>query len=108
MSDFIRREDAYREIMECLKNSDMPEEWENGMHRAGMIIEEDVPSADAVEVRHAEWQLIHKDKNFVKDIYQCSECRFLVTGTQEIAYVYCPNCGARMYHVCYCSYGERK
>ena len=51
---------------------------------------------DAVEVRHAEWQLIHRDKNFIKDIYQCSECRFLVTGTQEIAYDYCPYCGARM------------
>ena len=56
----------------------------------------DLPAVDAVEVRHAEWQLIHKDKNFIKDIYQCSGCRFLVTGTQEIAYDYCPYCGARM------------
>lgn len=56
----------------------------------------DLPSADVVEARHAEWQLIHRDKDFYKDIYKCSKCRFLATGTQEWAYVYCPNCGARM------------
>lgn len=50
MSDYIKREDAYREIMECFKNSEMPEEWENGMHSAGMIIEQDVPSADVIEI----------------------------------------------------------
>jgi hypothetical protein len=50
MNDYIKREDAYREIMECFKNSEMPEEWENGMHRAGMIILQDVPSAKVVEV----------------------------------------------------------
>ena len=56
----------------------------------------DLTPADVVKARHAEWQLIHRDRDFYKDVYQCSECRFLVTGAQEIAYVYCPNCGARM------------
>ena len=54
------------------------------------------PFVDIVKARHAEWQLTHRDKDFYKDVYQCSECRFLVTGAQEAAYVYCPNCGARM------------
>ena len=99
MSDYINREMAADCIvLECDNVT---------LERARQAIK-DCPSADVVKTRHAEWQLIHKDKNFVKDIYQCSECRFLVTGTQEIAYVYCPNCGARMYHACYCSYGERK
>ena len=56
----------------------------------------ELPLADVVKARHAEWQLIHRDRNFYKDVYQCSECRFLVTGAQQIAYDYCPYCGARM------------
>ena len=55
-----------------------------------------IPSADVAEVRHAEWQLIHRGKDFCKDVYRCSECGFLVTGIQKVAYAYCYNCGAKM------------
>lgn len=58
---------------------------------------DNLPTADVERVRHAEWQLIHRrDKDFYKNVYRCSECRFLVADTLEIAYAYCPNCGARM------------
>lgn len=92
--DFIAYDDEYEYECWCpIIRSNVEEYTENKPARCPLV---EIPSADVVKTRHAEWQLIHKDKNFIKDIYQCSECRFLVTGTQEIAFVYCPNCGARM------------
>ena len=88
MSRYINA-DELTKFYETFKNLEIPV---NAL--LGQI--KDIPTADVVEVRHAEWQLIHRDKNFYKDVYQCSECRFLVTGTQKVAYDYCPNCGARM------------
>lgn len=56
---------------------------------------ENLPSVDAVEVKHGEWV----KKN---GIYVCSECDFTcpydVVG-DNIEYwecLYCPNCGAKM------------
>lgn len=90
MSEYIKREDAYREIMECFKNSEMPEEWENGMHTAGMIILQDVPSADVVEVVRCK-DCIHND-----------QCKHRV-----VMWVEDP---INTWHkdIDFCSYGERK
>lgn len=56
---------------------------------------QDTSTVDVVKARHAKWQH-YRDEDFYKDVYQCSECRFLVTGTLKMAYAYCPNCGAKM------------
>lgn len=96
VSEYIKREDAYREIMECFKNSEMPEEWENGMHTAGMIVLQDVPSADVEPVRHGRWEDFEQHSWSVNLARRCQICGWLVTYTQSIAFAYCPNCGARM------------
>ena len=44
------------------------------------------PTIDAVEVRHGRW-------NYIADgVWQCNECHWL----SNVAYAFCPNCGARM------------
>ncbi len=107
MSDYIKREDAYREIMECFKNSEMPEEWENGMHTAGMIVLQDVPSADVVEaVRCKDCKYWDMDtlKHQLNDFREWdeAECECLAERDEynEVDhYVESDD---------YCSYGERK
>ena len=90
MSDYKNRDDVITEIKRFKGYLD-----DDMITRLTIAIDR-IPSADVVKARHAEWQLIHRDRNFYKDVYQCSECRFLVTGAQQIAYDYCPYCGARM------------
>lgn len=54
------------------------------------------PSADVVEVRHAEWELIEKE-DFIYEIRKCSACgaeRFFEEDDKLCNF--CPDCGAKM------------
>lgn len=70
-------------------------------------------SADVVEVKHGEW--IYGESEEGHDGYRCSECGEFIPweyDEYDVDFIkeahYCPNCGARMYHACHCSCGERK
>lgn len=56
-------------------------------------------TVDAVEVVHAEWDVIEDDYHF-DTIYKCSACKeefVTIDGTPaENLWNYCPNCGAKM------------
>ena len=59
---------------------------------------ENLPAADVVEVKHAEW--VHSNRGFnVQGDYECSNChspsgiKLFYNGDK---YTYCPDCGARM------------
>ena len=60
---------------------------------------DDIKAADAVEVVHAEWDVIEDDYHF-DTIYKCSACKeefVTIDGTPaENLWNYCPNCGAKM------------
>lgn len=65
---------------------------------------DDMPTIDAVEVRHGRW--VHVATHEMHDKYgglvgeaYCSECELYSTQLTNIGYVeydYCPRCGARM------------
>ena len=63
------------------------------------VIEDDLPAADVVPVRHGHW-----DNKRVAFFSKCSECGCCVKTPNEIESVfldfgelnYCPNCGADM------------
>lgn len=83
MNNFIDRDDiglTNLEIFMC-----------NGDYKAGlkMLLDkiEKAPTADVAPVRHGQWKSKRK-----WNYYVCSECSF----ENEIAFPYCPNCGARM------------
>ena len=51
MSDYIKREDAIKAIMEYIRDGcDESDEFIDGTYKAKLIVEEDIPSADVVEV----------------------------------------------------------
>ena len=84
MSGYIKREDAIRAIMEYIRDGcDESDEFIDGTYKAKLIVEEDIPSADVVEVRHGRWK---------GDFYECSVCGFELGWSST----YCPHCGARM------------
>ena len=56
----------------------------------------EAPTADVVEVRHAEWELIEKE-DFIYEIRKCSACgaeRFFEEDDKLCNF--CPDCGAKM------------
>ena len=84
MSDLIKRNDA----LEAIKIAELGQEYDEV---------ENVPSVDAVPVRHGKWKPF--DLTYGRSIYSCSVCE----QTTEVQmcmekpmYAYCPNCGARM------------
>ena len=105
MSDYIKREDAIRAIMEYIRDScDGSDEFIDGLYGADIIIKEDVPSADVAE------------------IVRCEDCKYWLPHTQY-GYdahngTYCNYCNAHMPDDDFeaetwdaddfCSYGERK
>ena len=65
-------------------------------HYTIMMLDE-TPAADVVEVKHVEWHLLNNCAN--EGVY-CSVCNKKVYKTcyanQKIKSPYCPNCGAKM------------
>ena len=65
----------------------------NNVH-CGLI--DDIPTVDAVEVVHGEWQY-YSESDFIKAHYRCSNCnqpRYEHYAFNEFRF--CPNCGADM------------
>lgn len=92
MNDYIKREDAIRAIMEYIRDGcDESDEFIDGTYKAKLIIEEDIPSADVVEVRHAK-DIGYESSYGWKDVCSLCGCEL---GTSKSAN-YCPNCGARI------------
>lgn len=48
MSDYIDREGAYKEIVKAIKNSGRSEDYRSGLHEAGTLVLQEVPSADVI------------------------------------------------------------
>lgn len=97
MSGYIKREDAIRAIMEYIRDGcDESDEFIDGAYKAKLIVEEDIPSADVVEVRHGHWEQEQPQYR----LYKCSVCNKVCFverwGDKTVLYDYCPNCGARM------------
>ena len=74
---------------------------DNDNNRADRIIDafDDLPTIDAVTVRHGEWVDTEPEYNYEKHCsahYQCSNCGRRTGIRQTKTYKYCPNCGARM------------
>lgn len=89
MSEYIKREDAIRAIMEYIRDGcDESDEFIDGTYKAKLIIEEDIPSADVVEV------------------VRCKDCKEWDAETHS--------CNIRDSYgwdykpTDYCSYGEKK
>ena len=87
MSDYIKREDAIKELKRAHKKV-LGYAEEKTLTLAEEIIE-DIPSADIEPVRHGWW----KHKNNIYGAVYCSECDYELTMNNTN---YCPNCGARM------------
>lgn len=90
MSDFISRKEAVDRITDGYQNSD------GGQNRYAVGINvgltkalnalKDVPSVDAVPVRHGKWKVT---SCYIK-CSECGECFMLIPQN------FCPACGARM------------
>ena len=81
MSDLIKRNDA----LEAIKIAELGQEYDEV---------ENVPSVDAVPVRHG-----YNVRDDYPSLFECSICGWedYDTYTGDTAtYNYCPNCGARM------------
>ena len=90
MNDLISRQELINRCDDVIENG-IPNEL--GLHpivvEVVKFIVETMPSVDAEEVIHAEWQL--NNLNGFK-VYDCSNCGIHMECTWD----YCPNCGARM------------
>lgn len=73
----------YKTVSMCLTS-----QYCHGYNDAVRHILNDLPSVDAVPVRHAYWQ--------GADGGVCSACGFRVRVSERGLYRYCPNCGAQM------------
>ena len=91
MKDLISREALLQQIGEKLNVlrgcNDFKEAW--GM-RYAMVMTQNAPAVDAVEVVHGRWEEYQEPH-----IICCSVCDW-GTGVEEKHFKYCPNCGARM------------
>ena len=91
MSDYIRREDALKEIDEWIMA------FEDAVHkqsqadarliRKGIV---NLPPADVVQVVHAKWE------NYSPITIKCSRCGHVIHDWRYSECKYCPNCGAKM------------
>ena len=81
-SDYIKREDAKKQMCECMLNG-----------RIYQYIMDELPTADVEPVRHGYWEQLHDRGGF--PISQCTACgkRYHLN---DIGFNYCPNCGAKM------------
>lgn len=61
-----------------------------------ILILNNVPTADVVEVKHGEWKQCFEDWRKQIEGDECSACGFQHYGTSISNYNYCPNCGAKM------------
>lgn len=58
---------------------------------------EDTPTADAVEVRHGEWETIPDYSHALTTFrHICSECNVFYKDILPLGHNYCYNCGAKM------------
>lgn len=99
MSIYIDAEALLKDLKEELDiDSPILNEVENKWVNKGIRIAiKDVkhfPTADAVEVRHGEWQIVDSDLGYVE--MRCSLCGCKHLFYTKQGYPYCPNCGAKM------------
>lgn len=93
MTDYIKREEAQKEIVEWASRLANPEYLDRD---ATLDIIRLIPSADVAEIRHGKWVSRESvDKDYIS---YCSECGFPVSTFWNQSN-YCPNCGARMEEV---------
>ena len=93
MSDYIKREDAVRAIMEYIRDGcDESDEFIDGTYKAKLIVEEDIPSADVVEV------------------VRCKDCKYALSQRAQYGDYWCKSRKGMLYVMPdnYCSYGECK
>lgn len=94
MADYIKREDAIKELCEiCLDHIICDKSYKSECHRKFMAI----PAADVRENVRGEWI----DEKAWPGRFYCSYCNFgwpYITGVPRDAatYNFCPNCGADM------------
>lgn len=90
MSDYIKREDAIKELLGCVP-TDVHEIKDLDVIRVMLAL----PSADVAPVRHGHWVESFKVNAppTLKSRWICSWCGNVQTyGATD----YCPNCGAKM------------
>ena len=104
MTDYIRREDAHRMVVQLDKYawaSPVSEERRTtvdvDMVKFGL---DRIPAADVAEVVHGEWLRADDDWNSLTTI-QCSLCseEWCFETDDDVSllnYKHCPNCGAKM------------
>ncbi len=73
---------------------------EDGTEHDGITLEsivDKVPTADVVEMKHAEW-IYNPETVYLKSGYTCSACKHPMWHSHDVpqAFKYCPNCGAKM------------
>ncbi len=89
MNEYINREDALDAVLFALVGT--------GQQSKAITAIRELPTADAVEVRHGHWiEHIEKPSWLEDDVevyYDCSECG---TSHWSIMPPYCPECGAKM------------
>ena len=94
MKDLISREALLQRIGEKLNVlrgcNDFKEAW--GM-RYAMVMIQNAPAVDAVEVKHGRWKNKQTNSIFTWHL-ECSVCG--ADYNTPVGYNYCPNCGARM------------
>lgn len=92
MSDLIRRADAIKSIEARIEDKYNQNDYEFGRNQAfevAIVELEDLPTIDAVEVVHGDWEVVDQEE---PKRYGCSVCKrlsFYVTN-------YCSCCGAKM------------
>ena len=92
MSDLIRRADAIKAIEDRIEDKYNRNDYEFGRNQAfevAIVELEDLPTIDAVEVKHGKWEVVDQEE---PRRYGCSVCKrlsFYVTN-------YCSCCGAKM------------
>lgn len=92
MSDYIDRDELIKHI------NDLPTWWGDGSGVYTfypvevMVSIANAPAADVQEVRHGEW----KQTNPTDEDCYCSVCGYDALLAIDMAFHYCPNCGAKM------------
>lgn len=90
MTDYIKREDAIKELLGCVP-TDAHEIKDLDVIRVMLAL----PSADVAPVRHGRWVERCEDQDGIYEF--CSECGIDTDITHYgESYAYCPNCGAKM------------
>jgi hypothetical protein len=87
LAEYIERGFLISKLMEHLRK------YPNACYSASeiILILNNVPTADVVEVKHGCWLATGVEFGLVRE-FKCSQCRMTTIGNSP----YCPNCGAKM------------